>query len=217
MTTFNFTTGNPANLTGGATASMTDIGGSLTDIQTYINGGNIDTANLAASAKPVTLRGPYQPLGEASFMFIAGDTAGTWYSTLSAPVKTANFTSNNAPPQLITLPGTDYAVSGLTTKLRVVAGTGINGAAPGINFTFGLYPVTFSGASGSSITLTLGTVVTGSTVARSTPSANTAYQDASSDFTVPSAGVYVLGIVTSGTMAASSSAVSTVRLEYHHV
>lgn len=48
MTTFAFTTGNPADLTGGSNASMTDIQGSFTDLRTFLNGGNIDDTNLNA-------------------------------------------------------------------------------------------------------------------------------------------------------------------------
>lgn len=50
MSLFNYTTGNPTNLTGGAGASMTDIQGPLVDLRTFLNGGNIDATNLAGQA-----------------------------------------------------------------------------------------------------------------------------------------------------------------------
>jgi hypothetical protein len=44
VTTFNYTTGNPNNLTGGSAASMVDIQGPFTDLKTFLNG-NIDGTN----------------------------------------------------------------------------------------------------------------------------------------------------------------------------
>lgn len=52
MTTFSYTSGNPANLVGGATASMADISGPFADLLTFVNG-NIDATNLASGAVDV--------------------------------------------------------------------------------------------------------------------------------------------------------------------
>src|SRR6266545_4936483 len=49
MTTFSYTTGNPSNLVGGATASMNDIQGPFSDLRTFVNGANLDGTNIAAT------------------------------------------------------------------------------------------------------------------------------------------------------------------------
>lgn len=49
MTTFGFTSGNPDNLVGGSSASMTDIGGSLTDLKNFLNSRNLNQDNLPVS------------------------------------------------------------------------------------------------------------------------------------------------------------------------
>jgi hypothetical protein len=48
LTTFAFTTGNPSNLTAGATASMNDIQGPLVDLRTFVNG-SVDGDNLSTT------------------------------------------------------------------------------------------------------------------------------------------------------------------------
>jgi hypothetical protein len=54
MTAFNYTTGNPSNLTGGAGASMNDIAGPFTDLRTFLNGGNIGSGNIATGGVGTT-------------------------------------------------------------------------------------------------------------------------------------------------------------------
>lgn len=52
MTTFSYSSGNPANLVGGATASMADISGPFADLVAFLNG-NIDATNIAAGGVDV--------------------------------------------------------------------------------------------------------------------------------------------------------------------
>jgi hypothetical protein len=94
----------------------------------------------------------------------------------------------------------DYAITGLTTKMRVRAQISANATAPAITFTTGLYPLTVAGGS-DGLVYTAGTVVSGSTVAQATPSASTITQANSGAFTIPSDGAYALACVTNGTIA----------------
>lgn len=110
---------------------------------------------------------------------------------------------DTAPPSMIYFDDSDYTVAGLTQKLRIRALVAANATAPAINFTFGLYPVTVAGTA-DNITYTTGTVVSGSTLAISTPSASTVTNSVNSDFTIPSDGPYVLGVVSSGAIANNS-------------
>jgi hypothetical protein len=110
----------------------------------------------------------------------------------------------------------DYTVGGKTQKLRVRAYALVNGTAPAITFTVGLYPITPSGGVDDFI-LTLGTVVPGSTAAIVTPSINTTSQANSGDFTIPADGAYGLGLVTSGTIANNSAVLIYATLQTRNV
>ena len=119
---------------------------------------------------------------------------------------------------MIAITPADYAVTSLNTRFRIVVTTVTNATAPGVTFTYGLYPVSASAGGASLLNVTLGTVVAGSTVARATPSASTQNIDASADFALSSTGVYALGFVTSGATSAANSVVAIyARLEVHQV
>lgn len=112
----------------------------------------------------------------------------------------------NVPaPPLIYFDDADFAVASKTQKLRIRAQIAVNGTQPNVTFTVGLYPVTAAGGA-DALTLTLGTVVGGSTVAFSAPSANTISQSTSSNFTTPSDGAYALGVSLSAQVTANCRA-----------
>ena len=112
---------------------------------------------------------------------------------------------------LIYIDGDDFTISGRTAKLRIRAQVAANTTSPGtINFVVGLYPITVAGGA-DTITYTSGTVVTGSTAtvaySGAGTSAVTSHTSGGSAFSVPSDGIYTLGVVTS-TALANNSAVS---------
>lgn len=217
MTTFSYSTGDPTNLTGGAAASMADISGPFADLKTFINGGSLDATNLATSAKPATLLGQYRTIAEACLQFEDADTAGTYSaSALTGSAKSGTSAFSGAGLTFFPLTPADYAVSGLTTQFRVKGALGTNGTASAINFIGGLHAVTFSGGA-DTVAVTLATAVSGSTFTRSAPAINSGFVDASSDFSLSTAGVYTLGVALSGTMAANSFVIVNLRLEVRHV
>lgn len=128
---------------------------------------------------------------------------------------TGGITSIDLIPDLLRLDAADYAVTGKTTKLRIVAQVAANATAPAINFTFGLYPVTVAGAA-DDVDFTYGTVTSGSTVAINTPSASTLTGSDGSDFDAPSTGAYGLGVVTSGGIANNSAVAVYAALQMRH-
>ena len=136
----------------------------------------------------------------------AAQVAGT-YALPFGEALVVSGTGSLYPVAIIYLDPADYpAVGALTAKLRVRAQLAVNDVAPTGNFTVGLYPVTrpaTSGGAGVDI-YTLGTVVAGSTVAQNTPAADSHNNMAGSDFAVPTAGFYCIGVVTTATVAASS-------------
>lgn len=147
-----------------------------------------------------------------------GDTGGFLLPALNgtnlAYAPTASQESVSLP-SLIYFDDADYTVGGKTQKLRLRAQVLCNATAPAINFTVGLYPVTVAGAA-DNLTFTLGTVVTGSTVALNTPSASTVNQGNSGDFTIPADGPYALGFVSSGTLANNAACFVYGHLQTRH-
>lgn len=121
----------------------------------------------------------------------------------------------NLPP-VIYFDDADYSVSSKTQKLRVRAQVLTNATAPAITFTVALYPVTVAGGS-DALTFTLGTAVSGSTVAIASPSASAVTQGTSGDLTIPSDGAYALGVVTSGTIANNAASLVYGYLQTRHV
>jgi hypothetical protein len=124
----------------------------------------------------------------------------------------------NAPHGWVLLNAADYAVTGRTTKLRLVVGCVVNDTAPGNTMTFGLYPVgTPSGGAGIT-NPNFGTVVSGSTCAFATPAANSKSSAvASTDFTFPTDGWYAIGVDASAAIAANSQPQYVLRLEVRNV
>jgi hypothetical protein len=91
--------------------------------------------------------------------------------------------------------------------------------APTGNFTFGLYPITRPGTSGGAglAIYTLGTVVSGSNGATfTTPAADGLLNATGSDFALPANGHYVIGVVTTATIATSAHVHMTAKLQIHY-
>lgn len=112
----------------------------------------------------------------------------------------------------------DFTAGSRTTKLRLRVALMTNATAPAATFTVGLYPVSaVAGGTFISLTATLGTVVAGSSVTFTTPSASTRSQGNSGDFPAPAAGFYVLGVVLSATPAGPSSEAINATLQLRQV
>ena len=136
------------------------------------------------------LDGCYRVVSEITAFIVGGFPAGPAGS------------SANGPSPVVPA---DFAVAGLTTRFRLRVLTGVNSTAPGVDLTYGLYPVTaFAGGSGLVGPASYGTVVAGSTVTRPAPAAGSALLDASGDFTIPAPGAYQILASISGTTAAAS-------------
>ncbi len=117
---------------------------------------------------------------------------------------------------ILYLDSADHAIAGRTTKVRVAGRVLTNAVAPGITFTFGLYPVTgWGGASGANPTVTsVGAAV--ASVALS-PGASAQVEAESVDVNFPTTGWFALGCVTSGVNATNAIAALLVQLELRHV
>ena len=149
----------------------------------------------------------YRLVSETSGSHTAAKVAGTYAMGTGDPLAVSG-TGTLYPLTVIAIASADYpTINGITTKLRIRGQVFVNDVAPTGNFTFGLYPITrpaTSGGVGLNI-YTLGTVVTGSNGATvSAPAADSAGNLVGSDFAIPADGLYVIGVVTTATVAASS-------------
>lgn len=143
--------------------------------------------------------------------YIIGGRNGTANGTIVSPVASGgNITENPVP--FFYFDDADYLVSSLTQKLRLRTQIACNATKAAIKFTFGLYPITVAGAA-DQLTMTLGTVVSGSTVEINEPAASTVSSGTGSDFTIPADGAYCLGVVTSGTLTNNSCVLLSAQLQ----
>lgn len=149
--------------------------------------------------------GLYYPVLYAAGSHTAGKVAGTYFLPLGNPLEVSG-TGTLYPPAILYLTRSDYVTkNGPAPKLRIRATLHANDVSPTGNFTFGLYPVTRPGTSGGAGVdiYTLGTVVAQATQI-STPTADSSNVVTSAEFDFPADGYYVLGLLTSATVAASS-------------
>ena len=123
----------------------------------------------------------------------------------SATSSAAAITTYAGTPAVFQFTAADYGITGRTTKLRMRA-TLLNNqsATAGQTLTVGLYPVTAVGGANDAVSVTLGTPVSGSTLAFSSIAANSSQQKVTTDFDVPSDGLYVLGFNITTTLGGST-------------
>ena len=210
MTTLTY----PHTLVAGTPENVNDLNDNLNAVTTWA-AGNIDATNLAATAKPATLKGDYELVGESSLLFSSSFAAATYSATKTAAIQAIGTTAAASPVVLpINLP--DFAVSGLTTQFRIQALTMTNATAPAMNFTFGVALIMAqAGGSGLIGITTIGSVL--GAVTATAPPAATPTTSTGVDFTIAGSGAYVLVVTTSGTPAVNSVAGCTVRLQVHHI
>lgn len=202
----------------GQPENITHVTQNFTDVRTFLNGtgaaggGNVDATNTAAAfAKDVV-----EPAFERYKTLQNLVTTQTALTAATVAMNGIGSTSTGAANVGIWLDPADFTAGSRSTKYRIRAWMAVNATAPAATQTFGLYPVTVAGGSGV-VTGTLGTVVSGSTVAIASPTASTVTQAVSSDFTPPVAGFYTVGFVVSTGQAANTAAVYGTSLQYRQV
>ena len=168
-----------------------------------------NTTQIASTAfvTAVNNNASYGNILEVNASHIAGRVAGT-YALASGNAAAVTGVGTLYPIASIHIVGADFpTINGITTKLRLRTQLYTNDVAPTGNFTFGLYPITrpaTSGGAGVNI-FALGTVVTGSNGATYTaPAADLLGGAVGADFVIPADGHYVIGVVTTATVAVSS-------------
>lgn len=159
-----------------------------------------------ANSTDAALSAFYRTLLDSSGSHTAAKTAGTYGLGQGDPIAVTG-TGILYPLNVIYLDAADYpAIGALAAKLRVRCIIECNDVAPTGNFTVGLHAVTRPGTSGGAglCIYTMAAAVAGSTATQNTPAADSQNIITSADFAVPATGYYVLGVVTTGTIATSA-------------
>jgi len=138
--------------------------------------------------------GQYQTILQAQLIPTADLAAATYHFPIVGSTPVASGATTNFFMASIYFDDADMTATSMTQKLRLRFQVHTNATQPTITFTAGLYPVTFAGGA-DTIAATLGTVVSGSTVAIASPAASLTTQGNSGDFAIPADGQYALGVV----------------------
>lgn len=182
------------------------------------NGSNaVPTQNDVYDAA-VAMLASYRTILDASGSHIAGRVAGTYGMGHGDPLAISG-TGTLYPLDVIYIDPADYpSAGGLAPKLRIRCSVAVNDVAPTGNFTIGLHPVTRPGTSGGTglNIYTIGAAVAGSGIALNTPAADSINQVVGADFAAPAAGHYIVGVVTTATVAVNSHMHFSAALQLHH-
>lgn len=172
-----------------------------------INGASLVPMGGAGFINTIVPNASYRTILDCSGSHTAAKAAGTYAMGHGDPIAVSG-AGILYPLNTIYLAGADYpTLNTLAPKLRIRAQLYTNDVQPSGNFVFGLYPITRPGTSGGAgaCIFTLGTVVSGSNGASFTnPAADGLLQATSADFAMPSDGHYVIGVLTTGTIATSA-------------
>ena len=205
------------------TAGMTDVTDKrfMTDAQEVILDATSGTnsGDNSVNTRYSGLKSIYRMVLQSAGSHIAARVAGTYFIPLGDALGITG-TGTLYPPSIIRIDSTDYpTIDSLAPKFRIKWSLMVNDVAPTGNFTIGLYPITrpaTSGGAGLDI-YTMGTVVSGSNGSVFTaPIADSMNNGVSSDFALPADGYYVLGVVTTATVATSSHLHINAQLQVHN-
>jgi hypothetical protein len=160
---------------------------------------------VSSSGKATAAAGQYAPLWVPNGLRITSAAAATYafIPSTTQSLVTAGVTNGDGRIPIYLDP---LVLPAGTRKYRLLVDLVTNNTAPAITFTVGLYPLTTpAGAANNGVNFTLGTVVSGSSLTFTTPAANSIISADTSDFDAPAAGLYALGIVSSGSQAGTSA------------
>lgn len=188
----------PGDFSAHTTADAVAVNNRFHPLYNVLNAG-LDDTNMSKPLEPAF--SVFRPIIERKSVSLAGPGSGTYAlvdcaTALSAGGAYANSAFYFDPAR--------WTAGSRTTKLQVAGHVTPNTVNPGVNFTFGLYPVgsTGGGTSAAPTIASFGTVVSGSQAAITTPTGQA--QNVSGAFTAPASGYYFLGVLLSGNASAQS-------------
>jgi hypothetical protein len=190
----------------------------MSAIKVFVNGGTLLPGDLNAIATDYGGAYEYKKHLLAQSTLLQEPGAATYLLGAGSP--NVIHTAELAGLAAFYLNPADYkesAVNERTVKLNLQATCVTNAVAPAVTFTVGLYPVSGSAGAEKKVELTLGSVVSGSTAAFTTPAKEVQVEQASGLFTCPSAGLYAVAVVVSGSAAAKSAVAVRANLQMSQV
>jgi hypothetical protein len=197
-------------LVAGTNENVNHVQTNLEDLRDFLNGANLTDENFTSSAG---MYSAYRTVQTASGFVADTATAGDYYfaNDGTVAIETAD---HSLAGLFIYIAAADFAITGRTTRLRVRGSAYVNAVAPARTITLGLYPITSVAGGNDLFQATLGTVVSGSTVAFASPSANSTNVNTSGDFTIPADGHYALGFnIAGGAITANSRVIVNLWLQ----
>lgn len=188
-------------------------------VKTFVNGGSLLPGDLNSIEDDYEFAfSSYHGLvGIAGSARFDSTSAGTFLLLPGPNLGGVPASGNTAGLCAVYFDPADFTANTRVNKLRIRASALVNNVAPAVTFTVGLYPITSPAGAAGSLSVTLGGVVAGSTVAFASPAVNSPNQLNSGDFTAPAAGYYALGVVVSGAAAASSGVGISARVQMRQV
>lgn len=213
MSNLNYTTGNPNNLVGAGNASMNDIQGPFVDVRSFLNGGNLDEANVPNLSAAFTT---YKLISMRMTGLLSAAAPSGNYALGHETLTNTGFVGVMNAYHLINLNSTLFLANARATKYRLVTGLITNNTAPGITFTPSLQQVTAVGGAGAPV-VTAASLVTGSNAGViTTPPLGSLSTGDSGDFTAGS-GLFAIVVVTSGTLATNAQVTLSAELYMRQV
>lgn len=171
-----------------------------------------------ANSTDAALLAAYRTITSSSGSHTTGRVAGTYGFAQGQPLAISGTGTLYALDVLYIDPADYPSVGALAAKLRIRCTVACNDVAPTGNYVIGLHPVTrpaVSGTAGVDI-YTLGAAVAGSTVTATAPAADSHSNLVGADFALPAAGFYVVGMVSSATVAVNAHMHFSALLQLHH-
>lgn len=174
----------------------------FTAILGQINGG-LDNTNIAAAAGIADTKLASSSNGVWRNIMTLSWTAGGGYAPGQYMFSSGLILSGGiASPAAVHLDPADFAVSGMTPKLRIRSQVVNNTIAPTATYAIAMHGMTLGG-SGGNMTVTLGAAISGSTCTHTTPPATSSQVASGAEFAFPTTGAYTLGVAVTGTTAAN--------------
>jgi hypothetical protein len=201
VTTFNYTTGNPNNLTGGSAASMVDIQGPFTDLKTFLNG-NIDGTNAPSLE---TAFSTWKVIKSGALQIPTQGAGGNFPAPANVINTLVVYATSGTGAWAFRLDPADFNAGSRVTKLRLRTTLIANSIASTANFVSALQAVSSFGGGASTIPAITGAGATVASNTHTTPAGASVTTIDSTEVNFPAAGMYHFSVGISGAMAATST------------
>lgn len=204
----------PGDFTAGTTAAAAAVNTRFQRLYTALAAGAIDATMLAPASQPSN--GVYRTVAVASQVFTgaAGSlpvtTATNYVYTKPGNVLQLQGASLLTPVDFIYIAAADYAVTGLTTKIRLRLSHASNASTLNTTLTALLAPATLAGGVGA-MTWTPGATTASAAIAA--PAASGVATTAGTEVTLPADGAYMLFWVATSAVGTNHAGVSQVQVQ----